>query len=1005
MNLRSVAPNVAFLDLLARQWLDAQAEPSRGLILLPTRRAARALADAFLRVSGGLPLLLPRITALGALDEAPLALAGALDLPPAAATFQRLAALSRMVLALPEAQGGARTADRAWMLARELATLMDEAERAEIPLREALAQAAPENYAAHWQVTLEFLRIVTEQWPVWLDEQGLMNPAARQVALLKAQSRAWQDTPPADPVWIAGTTAAIPAVADLLRTVARLPGGLVVLPGLDHRLDEAAWAALDAAHPQAALRDLLVSLGATRDDVVAWGDPPSGRARTLSQALLPAPALGAWRSPLPATTTGLFRLEPADAQEEAAAIALILRDALEVPGRRAALVTPDRALAGRVAAELLRWGVVADDSAGEPLDHTPPAVFLRLLARAVAEGFAPVPLLALLKHPLSAAGLSPAACRAAARALEVAKLRGPRPPSGLAGLRRHVDAGMPPLPLWEVAGGRGRAAPATEQANPSPNPLPLGEGAFPLLALLEACLAPLLRVFASVETAPAEALAALVEAAEALAATDAEPGPARLWAHEEGEALATLLAEAHDALAHLPHQPPSTLPGLLDALLEGEMVRSRRALRGRDAAAEHPRVLIWGLLEARLQAVDVVVLGGLVEGVWPPATEPGPWLSRPMRAAAGLPSPEERVGLAAHDFVAAACCAPVAVLSCPRRRDGAPAVPSRWLARLGAFLAGQGAHLARHPAAAWATALDRPRDDRPMPAAAPQPRPAAALRPRKLSVTEIETLLADPYAIYARHILRLRPLDPLEQETDALDYGKLVHRGLEFFLRDAGAAWPPNARDRLREAMDLALSEAGVRRAVFEWWGPRLRRIADWVAEQESERRCRRAPLRIASEIKGEWPLAGRDFMLSGRADRIEKLADGSLAILDYKTGAPPSQAQVDAGFAPQLPLEAAMAQAAAFGPDLAGRVAELTYWHLTGGFQPGSAQALFKGDADRIADAVATAEAKLRDLIAAFDDPDRAYLSAPHPGRAPRFSDYGQLARRAEWDVSGDDA
>jgi ATP-dependent helicase/nuclease subunit B len=800
-----------------------------------------------------------------------------------------------------------------------------------------------------------------------------MNPAARQVALLKAQSRAWQDAPPADPVWITGTTAAIPAVAALLRTVARLPGGLVLLPGLDHGLDAETWAVLDTAHPQAALRDLLAGLGATRGDVQAWGAPPSGRARTLSQALLPAPALGAWRTPAPAATTELFRLEAADAQEEAVAIALVLRDALEVPGRRAALVTPDRALAGRVAAELLRWGVVADDSAGEPLDHTPPAVFLRLLARAVADGFAPVPLLALLKHPLAAAGLSAAGCRAAARALEYAALRGPRPAAGLGALQRHLADGE-------------RASPAGAD----------------LLDRLETCLAPLLRVFASVAAAPADLLAALIEAGEALAASDGEAGPARLWAHEEGEALAALLAEAHTALAHLPEQPPSALPGLLDALLDGEMVRSRRALRGRDRAAEHPRVFIWGLLEARLQAVDVVVLGGLVEGVWPPATDPGPWLSRPMRAAAGLPSPEERIGLAAHDFVAAACCAPVAVLSCPRRRDGAPAVPSRWLARLDAYLAGQGSALARHPAAAWAVALDQP--ERPEPASPPRPRPPLELRPRRLSVTEIETLLADPYAIYARHILRLRPLDPLEQETDALDYGKLVHRGLEFFLREAGAAWPPNARDRLREAMDAALVESGVRRAVFEWWAPRLHRIADWVAEQETDRRSRRAPLRIASETKGDWPLAGQNFTLRGRADRIEKLADGSLAILDYKTGAPPSQSTVDAGFAPQLPLEAAMAQAGAFGAALAGRVAELSYWHLTGGFQAGAAQALFKSDADRIADAIATAEAKLRELIAAFDDPDRAYLSAPHPGRAPRFSDYGQLARRAEWDVSGDE-
>ena len=971
MRLRTLPPNVAFLDTLAERWLAEHADPSRGLILLPTRRAARALAEAFLRASGGAPLLLPRITALGALDEAPLTLTGALDLPPAVAHLHRLAELSRLVLLLPAEQGGAGSADRAWMLADELAILMDDAERAEIDLPSALAGAADAAHAEHWRITLQFLDIVTRAWPAWLADNGMMNPAARTVALLRAQARAWEDAPPPDPVWIAGTTAAIPAVAALLRAVARLPRGLVVLPGLDMALSEAAWEALDESHPQAALRHLLQGLGATRADVTAWAEAPSGRVRALGTALLPAAALGAWRAAAASDLTGLYRLTPSDQQEEAVAIAMILRDALEAPGKRAALVTPDRSLAGRVTAELLRWGVVADDSAGEALRDTPPAVLLRLLARAVEARLAPVALLSVLKHPLAAAGIAPAACRAAARDLEAAALRGPRPPPGLPGLRQGLE----------------RAPDAARD----------------LLARLETCLAPALRMAASASVPPADALAALIEAAEALCATDTEPGPARLWAHEEGEALAALLAEALEALRRLPDQTPATLPGLLDALLEGEVVRSRRALRGRDAVAEHPRVFIWGLLEARLQSVDVVVLGGLVEGVWPPATDPGPWLSRPMRKAAGLPSPEEAVGLAAHDFVSAVCAAPLAVLSCPRRRDGAPAVPSRWLVRLDALLAGQARALPPHPATGWARALDRPEAVRP--AAKPRPCPPLGLRPRRLSVTEIETLLADPYAIYARHVLRLRPLDPLEQETDAIDYGSLVHKGLELFLRDAKATWPASARRRLREAMDRALAEALVRPALAEWWLPRLYRIADWVAEEETLRRGLAAPEHIAAEVVGDWALPDRNFRLRGRADRIERYAGGRLAILDYKTGAPPSQSAVDQGFAPQLPLEAAMAQAGGFGPDLIGQVTELTYWHLTGGFEAGEARRLFKGDAERIGEAVVAAAGSLQELIAWFDRPETPYLSVPHPARAPRFSDYAQLARRAEWSEAGDEA
>jgi ATP-dependent helicase/nuclease subunit B len=983
MQLATIPFEAPFLDTLARHWLarhrgapgaplgDALAE---GLILLPTRRAARALADAFLRVSGGAPLLLPRITALGALDEAPLALAGALDLPPPVDEMQRLAVLARMVLGLPEQAGGVRGADRAWRLAVELAALMDEAERAELSLPEALARAADGAHAAHWQITLEFLTIVTRFWPDWLAGQGFANPAERQVRLLRAQARAWADQPPSMPVWVAGISSAQPAIGALLRVVARMPQGAVILAGLDQALPDAVWDQLEPTHPQAGLRAVLAQLDARRGDVAVWNaEPvaPPGRVRTLAEALLPAPALATWRAPAPAELTGLRRLAPVDQQEEAVAIALVMRDALAQQGATVALVTPDRALAGRVTAELGRFGVVADDSAGEPLAETPPAVFLRLLARAVAEQLAPVALLALLKHPFAAAGLSPASCRTAARRLEIAALRGPRPLGGLAGLRR-----------------------AAEKA---------GERVENLLDRIETCLAPALRVAASVEVAPKEALTALVESAEMLAATDAAPGPARLWGQEEGDALAAHLAAAIDALAHLPDQPPAVLPELLDALLAGEVVRSRRALRGSDAGAEHPRVFIWGLLEARLQSVDVAVLGGLVEGVWPPMTDPGPWMSRQMRARAGLPSPEERIGEAAHDFSAIACAARVAVLSCPRRRDGAPAVPSRWLARLDAYLAGQNRAVPPHPAATWARLLDQPAGD-PKPVAPPAPCPPVDLRPRKLSVTEIETWIADPYAIHARHILRLRPLPPLEEETDASDYGSLVHKAIHRFLAEHGALWPAGAAEHLARAMDRTLAEADLRPALREWWGPRLRRIAHWVARTETERRAGMALVRVLPEIEGDWPLpAPRGFRLTGRADRIERRADGTIAILDYKTGIPPSAAEVANGHAPQLPLEAAMAAAGAFGPDAQGPAAELAYWRLTGGFEPGALTRLLKDGPAEIATAAATAEASLRRLIAAFDDPARPYLSQPHPGRRPRFPEYAHLARVAEWESAED--
>jgi ATP-dependent helicase/nuclease subunit B len=1072
LNLFTIPPGVPFLDALAEGWLyERGGDPlsvANGLILTPTRRAARALAEAFLRVSSGAGLLLPRIVALGALDEAPLALAGALELPPSVDPLRRLAVLSKLILSMNGSGGAPRTADRAWLLAAELATLMDEADRAEIDLVVRLPEAADPRFAAHWVRTLEFLHIVTHAWPDWLEENGVMNPAARQVALLDAQGEAWEKSAPDYPVVIAGTTAGIPAVARLARVVARLPLGRVVLPVLDLLMSDTDWAAMEDSHPQSGLANLLAGLDATRGDVGTWGSLPRRSARgesvasaghpllaarhpplvarhpplatrhpparpgdlyqhggaigppdepgddedwrgddedrkeddedwkaddeqreadvvartddngsgdrfaLLSRALLPAIALTAWQDPFTPSLHGLWRLKPRDAQEEAEAIAMILRQAVETPGRTAALVTPDRELAGRVSAALSRHGIIADDSAGEKLTETPPAVLLRLLSRAVAEELAPVPLLALLKHPLAAAGLHPATCRQHARALEIAALRGPRPMPGLTGLRRAIESS--------------------------------GDDLNAFLSRAEACLEPALRVTASVEIAPADALSALIAAAENLAATDTEPGPARLWAEEEGDALATHLTTALEALPTLPDQSGEVIPALLDALLQGEVVRSRRALRGR-GGTEHPRVFIWGPLEARLQSVDVMVLGGLVEAVWPPAPEPGPWLSRPMRATVGLPSPEAEIGQAAHDFLAASVAAPEVILSCPDRRDGAPAVPARWLTRLDAMLDGMKRELPLHPAALWARALDVPPSG-PKPVAPPRPCPPVAVRPSRLSVTEIETWLRDPYAIYAKHILRLPKLKDLDQETDAADYGSLVHDGLRIFLREHGIAWPDDADRLMRAALRRALAESYPREALAAWWEPRLDRIAGWVADAEQQRRAASQPTAIETEIAGRVDIqrTGRRFRLVARADRIERRSDGCLAILDYKTGLVPSQKAVAEGIAPQLPLEAAMAEAGGFGPELQATTAELTYWQLTGGFEAGKVSPLFKDNDAELLAVIRRAISGLEQLIDQYDEPDRCYLAQPHPSWTPRFSDYAQLERFAEWSAAAEE-
>ena len=756
MKIGAFPAEASFLPALASLWLAQGGDSSDGVLLLPSRRSAQALAGAFLAQNNGKALLLPRIIALGAIDEAGLSLAGTLELPPAILPMQRQAILAKLILGLNGENGAPRKPHAAWALAADLATLLDEANYAEVDLGETLPGVVAAELASHWQTTLEFLKIITVHWPHILAAMGRTNAATRQVALIDAQNQAWQLNPPAHRVWMVAPEGN-PAVSRMAHTVASLPQGFLLLPGYDPALPDAAWEALDDSHAQSGISRLLNAIGARRDEVLLLPAPatpvPEGRSFLLSRALLPAASLGDWQLPVTLETAGLHKLEAEDEAQNATAIAMILRETLEIPGRTAALITPDRGLATRVAAALKRFGITADDSAGEPLEQTAPAVLLRLLARAAVTDYAPLPLLALLKHPLTAAGLPPDRCREHARRLETNALRGPRPSPGFSGLRFRLAEN-------ERAGAE-----------------------LEFLDRFELLLRPLNLPLA---INPAMALRALLEAAEHIAATHEQTGAARLWSGDAGLTLSELLLGALTALEDLPDMSPHDLADLLDELLSGAVLRRPRTKDG------HPRIAIWGVQEAALQSVDVAVLGGLVEGVWPAPAEPGPWLSRPMRKAAGLPPGEQDIGKMAHDFFSLASSCTHVILAAPARRERAPAVPARWLTRLEAMLAGGNTALPRHDAASWAAQLDTPatRIGRPK----PQPRPPEAVRPKTLSISDIATLMADPYAIYARKILNIYELDALDEESDPQFFGDIVHAGLCGIFRRAGQFQPPGRR-------------------------------------------------------------------------------------------------------------------------------------------------------------------------------------------------------------------
>lgn len=987
----SIPAGAGFADALAAGLMQrAGGDPlalSRMLILVPTRRGGRALREAFLRLSDGRPLLLPRMMPLGDLDADEIGMQGeaeapggaASDIPPAIPSLRRQLLLSRLILKLGERlEDGPRRPDQAIRLAAELARLLDQVQTERLSF-DKLAGLVPADYARHWQITLDFLRIVTEAWPKVLAEHGALDPAERRNRLLDAQGDLWRAGPPGFPVIAAGTTGSIPATRDLLAVVASLPQGMVVLPGLDGLSDDPTWQQIEAdeSHPQFNLARLLRHLGVERNDVADWTETaPTARDRLVAEALRPAATTDAWRQAAPfdaSSLAGIRRIDCATAQEEAGVIALLLRHALEAPERTAALVTPDRALGRRVAVELARWDIAVDDSAGVPLAQTPPGEFLRLTAALAVERAAPLPLLAALKHPLASGGMATGAFRRCLRQLEIHALRGPRPAEGIAGTRQALLRS-----LAELQDRTGRDMGRIR------GPL------LPWLDRLEAMLAP----FAALIAAPEAALADLLEAhgrfAEALAESDEEPGPVRLWRGEAGENAANFLAELRDAGTVLGTVEPALYPALLDSLLAGRVVRPRQS--------SHPRLFIWGPLEARLQQADLLVLGGLNEGVWPPEAGSDPWMSRPMRASFGLPLPEHRIGLSAHDF-AQGFGAPEIVLTRAEKQEGAPTVPSRWLLRLDTVL-GDAAPTLRQEEALWRgwwAAIDRPAAI--APTVRPAPVPPLAARPRKFSVTEIETLMRDPYGIYAAKILKLRALDPIDDDPGAAERGTIIHKALERFLKEHPRTLPPDALGRLLAIGHEVFAEALDRPGVWAFWWPRFNRLARWFVSTEGERRTILAG--TETELRGEITLtgfAGGDVTLSAKADRIDRLRDGTLALIDYKTGQPPKPAEVESGHAPQLPLEALIAGRGGFPGIAAAPVSELAYWRLSGGEPPGE----ITRPAKDIAAVTEAARDGLERLIQAYDNPVTPYISRPDPDSAPRYSDYLHLARVKEWSGNG---
>lgn len=906
-------------------------------VFLPTRRACLELKNAFMRQGEGQCILLPKLSPLGDLEESLELLESfqdGLEVKPVVPPFKRLALLTNLIEGYAKKTGVLSSPALALKLAKSLVKLMDQAAIEKVPW-EGLIHLVPSEFASHWQLTLNFLEIITTHWPHILEEKGFIEPYVRHHRLVEGMVARWEKTSPSHPIVAAGSTGTMPATAYLLQTIATLPQGTVLLPGLDTTLTAEEIETLSACHPQYALTRLLKKMALHPSSISKWpaldkqANLGAARFQLFAETLKPSFDLAG--PPPDKALEGVYSIPCESPQAEALAISLLFRQQLEIPHQRIALVTSDLKLVERVTWELKRWGIEIDSSSGDSLDLTPSGVFLKLCAEFISCPHDQVALLSLLKHPFFRMGKPLGALRSEIYQLEKNVIR--------------------------------------------KNSLKM----FPWVQDFY----DLIHRFRAVTKAPfADVLTLHAGLTESLSMDD--KGECQLWKGAKGEAVKTFFDDLQEASADFPVVSLVDYSSLLNELFKGQKLRFR--------PQRHPRLAILGPLEVRLFHADVMILGGLNEGTWPPTIDVDPWLNRPMRQDMGFPSPERRIGLSSHDF----CQAfgnPKVYLTRALKVDGTPTIACRWLERLTVYLEAWGLSFPLEPRILqWVQQFDLPEKQEIL--VPPQPKPPVKARPRRLSVTQIETWMRDPYALYARHVLSLSPLDPLNAPIEAADRGTLIHNALDQFFKICP---DPNRQ----EALDILLL---IGKTLFEpyrhdpsarlYWWPRFCHLARWFIDYE---RATRLPgTQTLTEVRGkltiETPLG--PFECVAKADRIDLLPDGRLCILDYKTGVPPSDQDVQLGFSPQLPLEGAIALHQGFEGIVYTELARLQFWWLKGDKKGGIIKSL-SGDPH---DLSSQALAGLQRMILLFEDENTPYAPRPFPTKGLKYNDYAHLARLQEW-------
>lgn len=985
----NIAAGLPFLEILARMVLNETADKPELLpqyrILLPTRRTCRLLRESFLNLNNGEPVLLPQLTPLGEVDEDDLALMmfgnmdGILQTKPAIPPLKRQLLLAQLIRKIPQYSD---SVDHALALSKALAQFIDQV-IVEGKSFEDLADIVPVEFAQHWQITLDFLKIISEAWPKILDAHNMVDPPERRNILLQHLSQHWRSNPPDAPVIAAGSIGSIPAVSQLLQVITTMPFGRVVLPGVDMTMDDETWACLSDTHPQHHLKMTLKQMNVTRNELedipsTSTQGKDNARVRLSSLMMLPAEKTDIWHNIAAHNFSdsmfqGLEYYPCAHSQEEATVIALVMRSYLEHKEKVIALVTPDRQLAQRVRAVCARWDIVVDDSAGRKLLDDRLGKLIIQLMEAVRREFNAVAFLSLLKNTLSAFGYETHKYREIVTVMESRILR-----------RGHVILSYASLRDVIIA----------EDSDES------------ILTFFD-CFYDVIACFHEYarqdnRVSSLQMLKAHITALEHIACTPDKNGDAVLWRGDAGKAAALFFNDMIQHAALIGDVTFNEYCAIVKYLLHDVTIRSPYGV--------HPRLLILGQMESRLNMADVVIISGLNEGVWPPDPGVDPWMSRPMRAQFGLPQSEQMVGIAAHDFVQQ-FCAPHVIMTRSKKVNGSPTVPSRWLGRLDTVLQSQAMSLdslSINLYIEWARMMDNVPLDHISPCPRPAPTPPVGARPNGVSITKVETWLRDPYSIYAQYILGLKQQKPLIQSVDAALRGTMIHEICDEFVLAFPTHLPEGAENEFMNIAQRIMHKNIDDPNKMAFWMTRIQTMAQWFVSHERE--WRRSAIYKQSEIKGNMDIDvnGLPFNIYGIADRIDKTQTG-YALIDYKTGGTFSEKKMNGGALPQLPLEALILSQGGFDGCGFGRFKQhdddikkipkgtvdyIGYWVMTGAREAGRKYEV-QGD---LSETMENVRNGLVDLIATFRDPSTPFYSVPDAKNMPRFNDYAHLARVMEW-------